>query len=641
MTTRSSLLSPEVAALDAPSILQNFAPMPRSTTKCPLTPKPNDPSIYVILPQHCHQNSFMSKTKSLHINNLLNTPVTYDNKDFSQTITNFKYPKLFLPASPSQFINIHFNSQTSTTSDIQISRRPSNNNHSDGAYSGSKKLQGSTSSPASCLWLPPSYLPIHIHWTINTAPLRNEILTLIKTMCQMVPAHHKLVSLARKPNVILTTTKLRNLIAHGEPVDNEILVLFLDILSSQNKSSYVDPSFSEALKNHGWQSVKYRFAIHRQRGICHPHLSDTRIAIPIFLNGNHWVAVCRQVVNGQIHFYYVDDMCNSVNERTVKHLLSNNQTDSEFLPPDSVWVSCKNIYYTPYSNECGPRSLLALAVMPYMHPNVAQEARCWVASSIIEGKVDLTIYPSTNVQPISTSSESHPHSLIDWCEDSLPIHKIGEISFPLNEKTPTQEQVQEVLCTSNLHQHQMEETSTGNVSTVHSSSDNSEDRNILDLTSPIFQPKKLLCRTQDSSSESKQEVPPLYSHSLLKELLKEEHTTTPPEHWHPSPAYRSQPDFTNPTAQDLARESTTVLNPVLSPSSTTNLPEILPCTDDERVQHSLPKPKTPSKSKLVQSSLLQHIVYITNQDTVDTTWVHTMEPIGYCGQTSTTLPNDN
>jgi len=169
---------------------------------------------------------------------------------------------------------------------------------------------------------------------------------------------------------------------------------------------------------------------------------EIKIAIPMFLNRNHWVAVCRRIINGRMYFFYADDMSGSTNEQMIQCLPSNAQTDSEFHPPKSIWVLCKNIFYRPHSNECGSHSLLALAVMPthpnpshmmllpYMHPNVAQEARYWVASSILQGMVELTTYLSTSVQDINMSSVSLPHSFIDWNDDATPTPQDQEVHSP-------------------------------------------------------------------------------------------------------------------------------------------------------------------------------------------------------------------
>jgi len=142
------------------------------------------------------------------------------------------------------------------------------------------------------------------------------------------------------------------------------------------------------------------------------------------------VAVARRIINNRTYFFYADDMGSPAHERKVKDLLSTAQTDSIFNPQDSIWVSCNNICYRPHSNECGPRSLLALAVMlthpnpcqnmliPYMHQNITQEARLWVASLILQGKIDINTHHPPVTQNIRWSSLSIPYSFIEW-NDSL------------------------------------------------------------------------------------------------------------------------------------------------------------------------------------------------------------------------------
>ncbi len=133
------------------------------------------------------------------------------------------------------------------------------------------------------------------------------------------------------------------------------------------------------------------------------------------------MAVARRIINNRTYFFCADDMGGPANERKVKDLLSTAQTDSIFNPQDSIWVSCNNICYRPHSNECGPRSLLALAVMlthpnpcqnmliPYMHQNITQEARLWVASLILQGKIDINTHHPPVTQNIRWSSLSIPY----------------------------------------------------------------------------------------------------------------------------------------------------------------------------------------------------------------------------------------
>jgi hypothetical protein len=102
--------------------------------------------------------------------------------------------------------------------------------------------------------------------------------------------------------------------------------------------------------------------------------------------------VCREV-NNQTLFLYSDDMQNSETERPVCNLIFN--TNASFCPPHTKWINSSSVTYHPHSNECGLRTLLALSIMmthpapdatiilPYMHKNLSNIARSWVANSLL------------------------------------------------------------------------------------------------------------------------------------------------------------------------------------------------------------------------------------------------------------------
>jgi hypothetical protein len=93
----------------------------------------------------------------------------------------------------------------------------------------------------------------------------------------------------------------------------------------------------------------------------------------------------------------------------------------------------------PHSNECGPRSLIATTVLglhplpsphillPYMHPNIAQLSRWWVAKSIITDSFDpaplnLSSISPTHSPPVSLIREAAPYDLYPEEGDQLPHH---------------------------------------------------------------------------------------------------------------------------------------------------------------------------------------------------------------------------
>lgn len=92
-----------------------------------------------------------------------------------------------------------------------------------------------------------------------------------------------------------------------------------------------------------------------------------------------------------MYFLYSDDLNNPHTKKYIKQSLSQ-ETDDIFYPPTAIWINCKAFTYQSHSNECGPRTLLAITVMllhlepsttvllEYMVPNITQISRTWVAA---------------------------------------------------------------------------------------------------------------------------------------------------------------------------------------------------------------------------------------------------------------------
>jgi hypothetical protein len=130
-----------------------------------------------------------------------------------------------------------------------------------------------------------------------------------------------------------------------------------------------------------------------------PLVSSPIIVIPIHLNQSHWVILTQRVIGDSTYFLYADDLNSTNNEDTVRNLYST-ISSSQFYPHSAIWVHCSSYTYHPHSNECGPRLLLAATIMslhpnpsrdiilPYMHPNISQISRWWVAYSILSRSID-------------------------------------------------------------------------------------------------------------------------------------------------------------------------------------------------------------------------------------------------------------
>jgi hypothetical protein len=109
-----------------------------------------------------------------------------------------------------------------------------------------------------------------------------------------------------------------------------------------------------------------------------------------------------------------------------------------FSPENTVWINCRNTAYTPHSNECGPHYLLALAVMilhknphankllPYMNPNLPQQARFWGCIIHLDRKVTITSIDSIMTNP---SNISIPKSFDNWTLSPTPAQTLSTIKI--------------------------------------------------------------------------------------------------------------------------------------------------------------------------------------------------------------------
>ncbi len=120
--------------------------------------------------------------------------------------------------------------------------------------------------------------------------------------------------------------------------------------------------------NHDSWTGSTRFFTHhrnRQRNTFCPHTwGESAITIACFIDGKHWVGVVLCKLNSQVYFLYSEDLNNPQTEWNVKQLLSH--TNQEFYLLSTIWINCKAFTYSPHSNECGPRTLLAISIWCYI-----------------------------------------------------------------------------------------------------------------------------------------------------------------------------------------------------------------------------------------------------------------------------------
>jgi hypothetical protein len=291
----------------------------------------------------------------------------------------------------------------------------------------------------------PTYQNAH-KWTpttqLSTTTCKHPLSDLLTADCLQQIIHHcqsapHLVCSysALRPITAVTTTWLRHLITHGSPINDETISLFLEVLCTRADMCFLNPQFIPLLLRDGWnQTSKYFVHHNKPRSVFRPCVKGEKvIAIPCFSDTCHWVALVRREYKGHIIFLYADDLNNPSTEFFIRETLS--KTDDKFYPPDAHWINCHNFTYHPHSNECGPRTLLALTIMmlhpepdntillPYMHHNLANIARAWVASTILMGYPLIPYLHKLGYTPLPTTKISHsnPSYLIPWHNTPIPL----------------------------------------------------------------------------------------------------------------------------------------------------------------------------------------------------------------------------
>jgi hypothetical protein len=136
-----------------------------------------------------------------------------------------------------------------------------------------------------------------------------------------------------------------------------------------------------------------------------------------------------------------DNTFDSINSQYTSQLTSHN-----FHPESAKWINY-NMYY-PHSNECGPRTMLALTIMSihpslsntilllFMDANIAQLSRWWITKSIISVSVDLTPIITTfsdKYKPptLSLQREAYPYNIARLPKPTT--HSQTIFHFPTNQ----------------------------------------------------------------------------------------------------------------------------------------------------------------------------------------------------------------
>jgi hypothetical protein len=236
----------------------------------------------------------------------------------------------------------------------------------------------------------------------------------------------------------ITKKNFIDLLSHGQPISDSIIHEYLSILCTNHDIYFLDTNFYPDLCNHGWHYALHKYMLHSNsrrtstRSKCKPKpYGDHTILIPIHVHGNHWVALARKQVKDSIKFYYADDLNLIQTQQLIHNHFANICHNTEFYPLNAEWIHINTPTYHPHSNECGPRTLLALTIMglhnnphknmmsPLMHSNIAQITRTWIAKILVTHFFNTTPFLPTLTSPPcitfthNNNHQSHPHNLFD------------------------------------------------------------------------------------------------------------------------------------------------------------------------------------------------------------------------------------
>jgi hypothetical protein len=287
-------------------------------------------------------------------------------------------------------------------------------------------LQVSAHLNTKCQWQPRQPLPIKR----GDHPIEHLIPQASLPLIPMAAQQNQddvLMFMTNSPAETVTIACFRELISHGEMTRDTILNMFLAVLCAEHNLSYLSTFFIHVLRrDRSWTQLTSCFApTLESQTYSHPYHNTTQpILIPCHVLGAHWVGIVRRVCNGRVQFLYADDLNHTSTELELQTLLKTLSPPS-FYPDNALWIHCKSVTFSPHSNECGPRTLFALAAMalhpepspdillPFMHPNLAQILRTWIGAALLTGQVSI---PSWTVphSGISLSNTSVPYYLFPW-----------------------------------------------------------------------------------------------------------------------------------------------------------------------------------------------------------------------------------
>jgi len=163
------------------------------------------------------------------------------------------------------------------------------------------------------------------------------------------------------------------ILSHNSETTDISLNQFLFHLSNSLTSVIcIHTYFSSEIFDKGWTTIAHKYfslpnsSTHQRRR--KPSLLSPIILFPVHIHGCHWIALTQCIINGIVHFFYVDDMLSPHTSSNIQEKFSQRNTLPEFHPSNARSICCNGIKYSPHSNECRSWTLLSLTILA-THPS--------------------------------------------------------------------------------------------------------------------------------------------------------------------------------------------------------------------------------------------------------------------------------
>lgn len=125
----------------------------------------------------------------------------------------------------------------------------------------------------------------------------------------------------------MTLHDLQSLISYGHPTSDNVMLMYIKLISKHNKIPYLNMDFILRLTNNGWHDVVQYFSTssHRKRLRHLNRLNVTGedvIMIPTYVNESHVLALVHHEIINIVFFLHTDDTNNPNTEQELKRIIT-------------------------------------------------------------------------------------------------------------------------------------------------------------------------------------------------------------------------------------------------------------------------------------------------------------------------------